>query len=732
MLSTNSLGGDKGERRLNNTAVSRFIHITDLHVDPNYVTGATAYSQCHRRPSTAGHSDDSSLTGEFGRPNAKCDSPLSLINATSEYLRREWMGKVDFVMWTGDSGRHDNDAELPRTLDEIIEQNSIAARSMKYAFGATPIIPNVGNNDVSPHNELPGPGHKRARYTFQQLANAWDGLIPLDQISTFHYGGYFARDLGKKLTALSVNTMYWYRANAKVGGCKAKDSPGLAQLAWIRWQIRRARARGRDIIILGHVAPNLDNYRPTCYHGYARTVAQIVPPPGPDSPPLIHAQLFGHSNVDAWAFVGPDANWALPANNTVDTRLWWEKQVDEEDGQFGDLIHGIWSDQQTIQSIEDRDWALMEDDHSPVGPAVPGDFVETLLREYERVVMQTPRHPRLGITTISPSVIPKLLPAFRVFHYLKREDMAWRHLRPGTLLDYDVYTADLYRHNVERPEVGRFYERFYRFSEEYGIGDLSVDSVRRYDEEEDVEAPIPGLFDVPDFDSPEGTSQPRAPAAVARSPNAGGGANPVIDRRFPNEPMPAGMPSILAQIQDPSNESSLPAPPPSEPPADPNYPYYGPMVYSEAGMDAYRAANGLPPPPAGSTATYSVLPSAAERSQGGGAQQQEQAARQRAMAEHYYRLQAQQAQQMQAMQAMHSMPPIPMAHLAPMAHMPPMMAYPPMHQAMPPAMPQPQAMPQAPEPVAASNPRFGSPEEEEAWKQSNRMTTSSPPAYSAY
>ncbi|KAJ2032332.1 hypothetical protein IWW57_000276 [Coemansia sp. S610] len=257
-------------------------------------------------------------------------------------------------------------------------------------------------------------------------------------------------------------------------------------------------------------------------------------------------------------------------------------------------------------------------------------------------------------------------------------------------------------------------------------------SVRRYDEEEDVEAPIPGLFDVPDFDSPEGTSQPRAPAAVARSPNAGGGANPVIDRRFPNEPMPAGMPSILAQIQDPSNESSLPAPPPSEPPADSNYPYYGPMVYSEAGMDAYRAANGLPPPPAGSTATYSVLPSAAERSQGGGAQQQEQAARQRAMAEHYYRLQAQQAQQMQAMQAMHSMPPIPMAHLAPMAHMPPMMAYPPMHQAMPPAMPQPQAMPQAPEPVAASNPRFGSPEEEEAWKQSNRMTTSSPPAYSAY
>ncbi|KAJ2034947.1 Endopolyphosphatase [Coemansia sp. RSA 2337] len=496
MLATNDLGkggGDKGDRRLNSTAVGRFIHITDLHVDPNYKAGATAYSQCHRVPKTSDHSEDSTLTGRFGRPNAKCDSPLSLINATSAYLREEWAQKVDFVAWTGDSGRHDGDAEFPRTLDEIIEQNSIAAQSLRHAFGShIPIVPNVGNNDVSPHNELPGPGHKRARSTFRQLAHAWGGLVPDDQLATFHYGGYFARDLkdypqGGGLTALSVNTMYWYRANAKVGGCKAKDSPGLAQLAWIRWQIRRARERGRDLIILGHVAPNQDNYRPSCYHGYMRTVAQIVPPPGPHSPPLIHAQLFGHSNVDAWAFVGPDADWASPANNNTasDSRLWWERQVDEEEGRFGELIHGVWSEEQSIQSEttvpDERDWALMEDDNSPpVRPAVPGDFVETLLREYERVIMQTPRHPRLGVTTISPSVIPKLLPAFRVFHYLQHTDSAWRHLAPGTLLDYDVYTADLYSHNKKSPAVDRFYQRLYRFSEVYGINDLSVDSYVRW------------------------------------------------------------------------------------------------------------------------------------------------------------------------------------------------------------------------------------------------------------
>ncbi|KAJ2457765.1 Endopolyphosphatase [Coemansia sp. RSA 2424] len=494
---------------LSSTSVGQFIHITDLHVDPHYLPGATAYSQCHRRPPPAmsalgGHSDDASLTGPFGRPNAKCDSPIALINATSEYLRKQWRNEVDFVAWTGDSGRHDGDAEMPRTLDEIIEQNVIAANALRHAFGTLPVIPNVGNNDVSPHNELPGPGHKRARRTFRRLAEAWHGLVPEDQLSSFHYGGYFARDVvdypgggGGGLTALSVNTMYWYRANAKVGGCRAHDSPGLAQLAWMRWQIRRARERRRDLVILGHVAPNSENYRPSCYHGYARTVAQVVPPPGPQAPPIIHAQLFGHSNVDAWAFVGPDADWASPANNTTagqEQRLWWEKQVDEEEGRFGDLIRGIWSsssaDQQPPPSTqaleeEERDWAEMEDDDDdkepPVSLAVPDDFVETLLREYERVIMQTPRHPRLGVTTISPSIIPKLLPAFRVFHYLRVPHSAmWRHLPAGTLLDFDVYVADLYAHNKKAPNVSRLFERLYRFSDTYGIDDLSVDSYVRW------------------------------------------------------------------------------------------------------------------------------------------------------------------------------------------------------------------------------------------------------------
>lgn len=35
-----------------------------------------------------------------------CDAPLTLVNATFDWLEQHWKGKVDFVVWTGDNARH--------------------------------------------------------------------------------------------------------------------------------------------------------------------------------------------------------------------------------------------------------------------------------------------------------------------------------------------------------------------------------------------------------------------------------------------------------------------------------------------------------------------------------------------------------------------------------------------------------------------------------------------------
>jgi endopolyphosphatase len=34
-----------------------------------------------------------------------CDSPMSLVNMTFDWLKKEWADEVDFVIWTGDNAR---------------------------------------------------------------------------------------------------------------------------------------------------------------------------------------------------------------------------------------------------------------------------------------------------------------------------------------------------------------------------------------------------------------------------------------------------------------------------------------------------------------------------------------------------------------------------------------------------------------------------------------------------
>lgn len=37
--------------------------------------------------------------------SSDCDSPMSLVNMTFDWLKKEWADEVDFVVWTGDNAR---------------------------------------------------------------------------------------------------------------------------------------------------------------------------------------------------------------------------------------------------------------------------------------------------------------------------------------------------------------------------------------------------------------------------------------------------------------------------------------------------------------------------------------------------------------------------------------------------------------------------------------------------
>jgi endopolyphosphatase len=85
-----------------------FLHITDFHPDPHYVNNVTALSRCHHKHLRIAEKPEHMLkgiSGPWGAPATVCDSPVGLINATFEWLEKNWKNKLDFIIWTGDNSR---------------------------------------------------------------------------------------------------------------------------------------------------------------------------------------------------------------------------------------------------------------------------------------------------------------------------------------------------------------------------------------------------------------------------------------------------------------------------------------------------------------------------------------------------------------------------------------------------------------------------------------------------
>lgn len=88
-----------------------FPSFTDAHPDPFYTPGTPISASCHhwdedkagddsgKKKKNDDKKDD--LAGPWGVGPSDCDSPMSLVNITFDWLEKEWADKVDFVIWTG-------------------------------------------------------------------------------------------------------------------------------------------------------------------------------------------------------------------------------------------------------------------------------------------------------------------------------------------------------------------------------------------------------------------------------------------------------------------------------------------------------------------------------------------------------------------------------------------------------------------------------------------------------
>jgi endopolyphosphatase len=395
----------------------KFLHITDIHPDPFYKvhSDTEGESACHRHKGSA---------GVYGAETSDCDSPISLLNATFNWIKENLKDEIDFVVWTGDSARHDNDDSIPRSRAQVEGQNELIVSKFLEVFGkpenfddddptndfAIPIVPSLGNNDILPHNIFTkGPNRWTAKYL-----SIWRQFIPEEQRHQFQRGGWFYVEVvPNHLAVFSLNTMYFFESNSAVDGCASKHEPGYEQFEWLRIQLEILRGRGMKAILTGHVPParvdSKTSWDETCWQKYALWLKQYRD--------VIVTSLYGHMNIDHFMFQDfkdikkrLNKGYDYMARDAAVKRIPTEDEMDS-DGDYED------EEELTIQSASDYLLGLRDMFAKIPRIIVAHGEVDNQKKKKTADAIGGEYGERYSLAFVAPSIVPNYFPTLRVFSY---------------------------------------------------------------------------------------------------------------------------------------------------------------------------------------------------------------------------------------------------------------------------------------------------------------------------
>lgn len=386
--------------KVNNQVVhGRFLHLTDVHPDPYYKPGSSPDQSCHKGTGDA---------GEYGDAILGCDSPITLMNETFKWINDNLKDKIDFIVWTGDNIRHDNDRNYPRTEMNIFDMNRHVS-DLLYEMFKNPdtnnprnllvdLVPSLGNNDVYPHNLFaPGPTLQT-----REMFLIWSAFVPQNQFHIFNRGAYFFREIiPGQLAILSINTLYLYQSNPLVDNCDKRKEPGYKLFKWLGVVLNEMRARNMKVWLTGHVPPNEKNYDISCLRKYIIWSYEYRD--------VIVGGLYGHMNIDH--FIPLDAKAAYKSLRKL------MKKKDRKHIKIPDF--------EIDEDLEEESEEVYEQqDPIKIAGGVPKNKVnymeglrDELYGNIKRISNSGVDGERYSIAHVTASVIPTFNPGLRVWEY---------------------------------------------------------------------------------------------------------------------------------------------------------------------------------------------------------------------------------------------------------------------------------------------------------------------------
>lgn len=386
----------------------RFLHITDIHPDSLYQYGYSIDKSCHfpqandnkgtfikdNLKKILNWDKNSDRAPFFGKPMSQCDSPMELMSNTLNWIQANLKDKIDFIIWTGDNMRHDNDRYNPRTELLILDMNQLVSDTFYDKFvndtdkaNFIDIIPSLGNNDVFPHNLFAlGPTLQT-----REFLKIWYPYVPQEQHKIFQRGLSFVKEIiPNKLAVISINSLYLFKANPLVDNCNSPKQPGYQLLTWLGLVLDEMRHRGMKVWLSGHVPPLLKNLDDSCYNKFTMWVKEYND--------IIIGGVYGHMNVDHF----------VPVNGKKarkDLELSYSQNVDNKNNKLSKFDFDIDTDLEPMGAKPQNKEIYMQ--------GVKDQYEEIFKRKSKKKV----KDKDFAIVNVAGSVIPTFNPSFRIWEY---------------------------------------------------------------------------------------------------------------------------------------------------------------------------------------------------------------------------------------------------------------------------------------------------------------------------
>jgi len=195
---------------------------------------------------------------------------------------------------------------------------NIAKKVVNIMRSAFPDLLAAGRFSLGTQGNDDAPENYWFPFTANQSTNPWasnlaevfteTGAFNLKEANNYSYGGAFSTEIGG-LQIITINTIIYSVAHKPR---KPMGDDPFGQFAWLKSQLKAAKARGRPAWIVGHIPPGLETYTLTELWEDTYVANYLALVQDAELGPFVAAQLFGHVHACEFRLLPKPANATGP------------------------------------------------------------------------------------------------------------------------------------------------------------------------------------------------------------------------------------------------------------------------------------------------------------------------------------------------------------------------------------------------------------------------------------